>query len=137
MADTNTKYSFLDYEGLSLFWNNVKNIIDTDKIETNNTITNLDTRVDTVEDALANQIISITYTELKTLRDGGQLVPGQQYRITDYTCTTTAGGTTSAGHQFDIIVTADDESTLNEVARAIQHDGDSYFANSDLNAWKI
>ena len=137
MADTNTKYNFLDYEGLALFWNNVKNIIDTDKIETNNTITNLDTRVDTVEDALANQIISITYTELKTLRDGGQLVPGQQYRITDYTCTTTTAGTTSAGHQFDIIVTADDENTLNEVARAIQHEGDSYFSGCDLNAWKI
>ena len=137
MADTNTKYSFLDYEGLSLFWNNVKNIIDTDKIETNNAITNLDTRVDTVEDALANQIISITYTELKTLRDSGQLVPGQQYRITDYQCTTTTTGTTSAGHVFDIIVTADSESVLNEVARAIQHTGDSYFSGCDLNAWKI
>ena len=137
MADTNTKYNFLDYEGLTLFWNNVKNIIDTDKIETNNAITNLDTRVDTVEGALANQIISITYAELKTLRDSGQLVPGQQYRITDYTCTTTTPGTKSAGHVFDIIVTADDENTLNEVARAIQHEGDSYFINCDLNAWKI
>ena len=137
MADTNTKYNFLDYEGLALFWNNVKNIIDTDKIETNNAITNLDTRVDTVEGALANQIISITYTELKTLRDSGQLVPGQQYRITDYTCTTTSAGTTSAGHVFDIIVTADDENTLNEVARAIQHEGDSYFSGCDLNAWQI
>ena len=113
MADTNTKYNFLDYEGLALFWNNVKNIIDTDKIETNNAITNLNTRVDTVEGALANQIISITYTELKTLRDAGQLIPGQQYRITDYTCTTTSAGTTSAGHAFDIIVTADSESILN------------------------
>ena len=137
MADTTNKYNFLDYEGLSLFWNNVKNIIDTDKIETNNAITNLDTRVDTVEGALANQIISITYTELKTLRDGGQLVPGQQYRITDYTCTTTTAGTRSAGHQFDVIVTADSESTLNEEARAIKHEGDSYFGGCDLNAWKI
>ena len=137
MADTNTKYNFLDYEGLALFWNNVKNIIDTDKIETNNAITNLDTRVDTVEGALANQIISISYTELKTLRDSGQLVPGQQYRITDYTCTTTSAGTKSAGHQFDIIVTADSKSVLNEVARAIQHEGDSYFSGCDLNAWKI
>lgn len=60
-----------------------------------------------------------------------------QYRITDYTCTTTTAGTKSAGHVFDIIVTADNESVLNEDARAIQHDGDEYFANSDLNAWKI
>ena len=81
--------------------------------------------------------VQITYSELKSLRDAGKLVPGQQYRITDYTCTTTQDGTKSAGHVFDIIVTADDESTLNEVARAVKHDGDTYFTNSDLSAWKI
>ena len=81
--------------------------------------------------------VKITWSELKTLMSNSQLVVGQQYRITDYTCITTQAGTKSAGHVFDIIVTADDESTLNEVARAIQHDGDTYFANCDLNAWKI
>ena len=81
--------------------------------------------------------VKITWAELKALRDNSQLVAGQQYRITDYTCTTTQGGTKSAGHVFDIIVTADSESVLNEEARAIQHDGDTYFANCDLNAWKI
>lgn len=81
--------------------------------------------------------VQITYSELKSLRDAGKLVPGTQYRITDYTCTTTQANTKSAGHVFDIIVTADDESTLNEVARAVKHEGDTYFANSDLNAWKI
>ena len=74
---------------------------------------------------------------MKSLRDAGNLVPGTQYRITDYQCTTSQSGTKSAGHQFDIIVTADDESTLNEEARAVKHEGDAYFANSDLNAWKI
>ena len=90
-------------------------------------------------------MVNITYTELKTLRKGGQLVPGQQYRITDYTCKTTTPGTTSAKHPFDIIVTADSKGVLNEEARAIRHDFTNdtpedvknYFANSDLNAWKI
>ena len=36
-----------------------------------------------------NMIKSITWDELKTLRNYGRLVPGQQYRITDYQCTTT------------------------------------------------
>ena len=81
--------------------------------------------------------VKITWSELKTLMSNSQLVVGQQYRITDYTCTTTQAGTKSAGHVFDIIVTADSESVLNEEARAIQHDGDTYFANCDLNAWKI
>ena len=80
---------------------------------------------------------SITWSELKTLRDAGELIPGMKYRITDYTCTTITPGTKSAGHVFDIIVTADSNNKLNEVARAIQHEGDTYFANSDLNAWKI
>ena len=87
--------------------------------------------------AATELLVKITWSELKGLRDNSQLVAGQQYRITDYTCTTTQPATKSAGHVFDIIVTADDESTLNEVARAIQHDGDTYFANCDLNAWKI
>ena len=137
MADTTNKYNFLDYEGLSLFWNNVKKVIGDNELVTATALTNLNTRVDTVEDALANQIIAITYTDLKTLRDNAQLVPGQQYRITDYTCTTTQENTRAVGHMFDIIVTADDESTLNEVARAVKHDGDTYFAECDLNAWKI
>ena len=90
-------------------------------------------------------MVNITYTDLKTLIDNDQLVPGQQYRITDYTCTTTTVGTRAAGNQFDIIVTADSKSVLNEEARAIQHDFPddtsedikNHFANSDLNAWKI
>ena len=137
MADTTNKYNFLDYEGLSLFWNNVKKVIEDNELVTTTALTNLNTRVDTVEDALANQIISITYTDLKTRRDNAQLVPGQQYRITDYTCTTVQENTRAVGHVFDVIVTADDESTLNEVARAVKHDGDTYFAGCDLNAWKI
>ena len=79
-------------------------------------------------------IQNITYEELVALRDSSSLVAGMQYRITDYICTTTTEGTKSAEHVFDIIVTADNESTLNEVARAIQHEGDTYFADCDLNA---
>lgn len=82
-------------------------------------------------------ITPITYAELVALRDSSSLVAGMQYRITDYACTTTQASTQSAGHPFDIIVTADSENTLNEEARAIQHEGDTYFADCDLNAWKI
>ena len=82
-------------------------------------------------------ITPITYAELVALRNSSSLVAGMQYRITDYACTTTQENTQSAGHPFDIIVTADSENKLNEVARAIQHEGDTYFADCDLNAWKI
>ena len=85
----------------------------------------------------AAPLTKITYSELKALRDGAKLVPGMQYRIIDYTCTTTQTDTQSAGHVFDVIVTADNERTLNVKARAIHHEGDTYFANSKLEAWQI
>ena len=88
---------------------------------------------------LSAPMISVTYNDLKSLRDDSKLIPGQQYRITDYVTTTTQENTRSAGHQFDIIVTADDEKTLNEAARACMHEGDTYFseAGAKLEAWQI
>ena len=84
-------------------------------------------------------MVSITYAELVTLRDNGELIAGMQYRITDYVTTTTQENTRSAGHQFDVIVTADNENTLNEVARTCLHEGDTYFseAGANLAAWQI
>ena len=74
------------------------------------------------EKVVSNEkVILTTYAELKNLRDHAQLVPGQQYRITDYECTTSQPDTRSAGHQFDIIVTAIDESHLSEDAKAARH----------------
>ena len=67
--------------------------------------------------------ISITYSELKQLRDNKQLIPGMFYRITDYVCTTTQEGTRAMSNQFDIIVRALSESTLSENASADCHGG--------------
>ena len=86
---------------------------------------------------LKKLILPLTYSELLSLRDNANLKPGQQYRIIDYVTTTSQENTQSAGHQFDVIVTALDEYTLSEEARACLHDGDTYFADSDLNAWQI
>lgn len=82
-------------------------------------------------------LVLITHSELKTLRDNSQLIPGTFYRITDYECTTTQADSQSVNHPFDIIVQALDESTLSEDAQAIQHEGDEYFADAKLEAWKL
>ena len=83
-------------------------------------------------------MVYIRYEDLKALRGNDQLVPGQQYRITNYTCTTSTAGTKSAGHKFDIIVTADSNNKLNEEARAINHYFDNleddYFKDCNLSA---
>lgn len=78
-----------------------------------------------------------THSELKAKRDAGQLVAGAFYRITDYEATTTQANTQSVGHPFDIIVQALEERTLSEDAQAIQREGDTYFADSNLAAWKL
>ena len=81
----------------------------------------------------------VTYSELVSMAYNSQLKKGAQYRITDYVLQTpsTSTGVRSANHPFDIIVTANSESTVDENARAVLHEGDTYFANSDLGAWKI
>ena len=82
-------------------------------------------------------LIEITWSELKSLRDDNKLIPGRQYRIVDYRCTTLQENTKSANHQFDIIVTADSSNVLNENARAIEHTGDTYFSKCNLSSWII
>ena len=99
--------------------------------------TGLDHLVDKFDGRYLKKCISITYSNLKTLKTNGNLVAGQWYRITDYTCTTSASNTSSAGHLFDILVRADDGSHLNENAFATHHDGDTYFANCKLEAWVL
>ena len=84
-----------------------------------------------------NNMTNITYSELKSLRDNSQLVPGAKYRITDYKTTTTQSNTKAVNNQFDIIVTADSSNTLNHIAHATKHDGVTYFDNCDLEAWQL
>ena len=85
----------------------------------------------------AENTINTTWAELKALRDEAKLNAGTFYRITDYVTTTTQSETKSANHPFDVIVLALNENTLCEDAKAILHEGDTYFADSDLNAWKL
>lgn len=83
-------------------------------------------------------IVPITWSELKTLKDNSQLVAGQWYRITDYT-TLVKESTDyiSAQHPFDIIVFALETNKLSEVAFASLHEGDTYFATSNLQSWEL
>ena len=84
----------------------------------------------------------VTYSDIVSLRDNNQLVPGKKYRITDYNYELSnkslhAWDVEGAGHQFDIIVEALTKSTLSENAKACLHEGDVYFTKCDLNAWEL
>ena len=94
--------------------------------------------VDGVEyDIQGKELTKVTYAELKSLRDNGELVEGHLYRITDYEFTTVQANTKSAGHVFDIIVLATSANELSHIARAIAHEGDTYFDGNDLGAWEM
>ena len=95
---------------------------------------------------LVRDVIEITYEDIVNLCENSQLVPGQQYRITDYITTVrefvlddtiTTAHYLSGEHQFDIIVTAVSENEINEIAKAAIHEDDTYFANCNLNKWEL
>jgi hypothetical protein len=87
----------------------------------------------------ATKYISVTHSELMGLRNNGDLIPGCQYRITNYVATVDGVATMVEAHPFDIIVTADSTNELNENARACMHDGDNYYSvnRSNLSAWEL
>lgn len=91
-----------------------------------------------------SDVIPVTYEFLVDLKDTSNLVPGNKYRIIDYETifdSSNIFGTDrfidSAGHRFDIIVTAISNSEIDSDANAVYNDSDEYFANSDLSAWKL
>ena len=112
-------------------------------------------------------VITITYTELKTLRDNAQLIPGAMYRITDYETKLSeyyesfgsGGGSeipehvlwnfntmikvhmdlTLKNYYFDIVVVALSSNEISEQAYAVHsaRDVEGHFTNRNLSAWKI
>ena len=98
--------------------------------------------------SLNSETYKVTHSELLTLQKNNLLTPGVQYRITDYNLILDGGVKSmnynniaftikSANHPFDIIVEALGKNKLSENAKAIQHEGDTYFNNSNLNSWEL
>lgn len=84
-------------------------------------------------------VIETTYDELKALVESTGLTKGNKYRIIDYVTDFISDQTNikSGLHQFDIIVTASSNNSLYEDAEAAIHNGDNYFIESNLEAWKL
>lgn len=99
----------------------------------------------------------ITYSELVTLRNNSNLVPNTTYRITDYVTEINPYMTNLLYYwganseiydmeiarvspnyiQYDILVTAIDDSHLSEDCRMVPHSGVTFFDNYDITSWKI
>jgi hypothetical protein len=98
--------------------------------DVNDQLNDVNNQLNSVRAETAN-MTSITYFELKSLRDNFELIPGMFYRIIDYVCTTSQENTRAMDNKFDIIVQALSANTLSETALADYHyeDGepDGYF----------
>lgn len=95
--------------------------------------------------------ISVAYEHLVELRNSNQLIPGQQYRIDYQTIINGTYDLSEVGGEgyvhyardlgqedlngFDVVVTADDESHLNENARAVRNSWTS--ETSTPEAWEL
>lgn len=104
-----------------------------------------------VTETPVSPLVEISYSDLVALRTAGKLVPGQQYRITDYaTIINGSYNLSDLGSQgyihyaravdndfFDVIVTADDASHLNENARACRRAESTYAPDAKPEAWEI
>lgn len=90
-------------------------------------------------DARLEKMLNVTWAELVALRNEGNLIAGQMYRMTDYDTACTWENTQVAGHSFDLVLTALDNNTLDERCSAIwsERDTEGYFVNSNLPAWDI
>lgn len=105
-----------------------------------NTDLTLATELSRIDQEIDNSknLVNITYSELKSLRDSSKLIPGMQYRITDYEFTTTNDRMMAKPSTFDIIVTADDDHTLNESARAVARENVAAIPESrNYAAWEL
>lgn len=102
-------------------------------------LNNLNERTTVLENISIDYLVNVTYSKLVEMRNNYELKPGQQYRITDYITTTSDQDTQSAGHKFDIIVTANSENGLCDIARAYYNEDDNYFVDNlaKLEAWQI
>src|SRR5574344_284607 len=98
--------------------------------------TNFVNASDFVEDFISNAT-NILYADLLALINNNELTPGSSYRITNYTTTTVQANTQSAGHDFDVIVTALSTNKLSENAKCVRKAGDTYFENAKLEAWEL
>lgn len=81
---------------------------------------------------------SVTYSNLVSLKNNSNLVPGAVYRITDYVTYSSTYATNCANNQFDILVTALTSNALSEDAKVCLHSGStSYYNSNGLSSWEI
>ena len=91
-----------------------------------------------------------TYDNFCTLVQHRNLTRGEEYRITDYVTSVRNDYVPdymngmeniicfrSAGHQFDIVVTATTDGTFNHWANVMVHSGDTYFTAEQVAQWSV
>lgn len=98
-------------------------VIDYDDLK--NQLEELESKIEDVTTdvvSVANRPVKATYKELVLMSEYGQLSPGVKYQLTDYECIVTDSHYKSAGHRFDLIITANTPYLLNHECSVTHHD---------------
>ena len=128
---TDTKYTA--GTGIKIVGNEISVISDKNEVNSGTNVGGGDS-----SNVTTNLIKSITWDGLYGLCQNDELIPGTIYRLIDYQCTVDNDSNARAINKglFDILIVADDESTLNENVRFTYHDGDEYFSGCNLESWE-
>lgn len=105
--------------------------------ETNSTDGKKETINEEENDIREDHIISLTYNDIKSLKETKKLDTSKQYLLNDFVTTTTQKYTKSAEHRFDILLTPVSENEFSKNVTILHHNGDDYFKNTDLTSWTV
>ena len=93
--------------------------------------------VDETKEEVVDNILLMTYAEILNLKRNGLLDTSKRYRMIDYVTVVLQKNAKSAFHRFDLLLTPVSENEFSCNVKALPHDGDDYFKNSNMGAWRI
>lgn len=142
IIDASVKRIDTSVHGMSAYIADISTRVADNELIVASALSDLDSRIEDVSSRIGgggstatDLMTSVTYAELRALRDSSLLLPGMQYYIYDYVTTVGDASLSSAMHPFGIIVTANSSSELDESARMCKAENDEYYTN--LDAYEI
>lgn len=82
-------------------------------------------------------IISLSYEEIKEIKNNNKLDTSKLYLLNDFVTTTSQKHTKSAEHRFDILLTPISDHEFSKNVKAMLHENDEYFKKCDLSSWIV
>ena len=93
--------------------------------------------IDEPNEIKEDHIISLSYKEIKELKETNNLDTSKLYLLNDFVTTTSQKYTKSAEHHFDLLLTPISDHDFSKEVKVMLHKDDQYFMNCDLSSWIV